>query len=309
MAARHFLSVAELGPATLERLSDDAVAIARGAWDGREPLRGKYVGLYFQSPSTRTRTSFTVGAMKLGAHTVAYGPSDLAPSPGERLEDTGRALAQYLDVLVVRASEPVSQMEALGAQGKMSVVNAMSDTEHPSQAIADLSAIKDVFGRLEGIHILHLGEGNNTAAAQMLAVAQIPGMRMTLVSPRGYGLSAQTLARAHALAKQSGAIVEEHHRMDRLPRGVDVVYTTRWTIGTPKIESDWMTQFRPYAITPALMAEVSRREGGTVFLHDLRAMRGFEVMDAVLDGPQSRASTLAYHKMSAGMAVLSYCAG
>src|SRR5262249_9212687 len=141
--------------------------------------------------------------------------------------------------------------------------------------------------------ILHLGEGNNTAASQLLAVAQIPGMRITLVTPRDYGLRPEVLEKAHRLAKQSGAIVEEHHRRDRLPKEADVVYTTRWTVGAPKLDADWAHKFRPYAITPELMAEVSIPTGGTIFLHDLRAMRGFEVMGEVLDGPQSKAGRLA----------------
>lgn len=307
-AAKHFLTVTELGQQGLERLTDDAVAIAHGDWDGYEPLATKFVGLYFAAPSTRTRTCFTVATLRLGGNPVSYGANDFSVGPGERLEDTGRALSQYLDLLVVRTTESVKELQALAAQRRMSVVNAMTDAEHPSQAIADLSAIKEAFGRLEGVHILHLGEGNNTAAAQMLAVAQIPGMKLTLVTPKDYGIRDDVLERAHALAKKSGAVIEHHHRRDRLPKGVDVVYTTRWTVGQPKLEGDWAAKFRPYAITPELMGEVSIGTGGTIFLHDLRAMRGFEVLGDVLDGPQSRASRLAYHKMAAAMAVLNYCA-
>jgi ornithine carbamoyltransferase len=267
------------------------------------------VGIYFSKTSTRTRTSFSIGALRLGAQTISYGPNDLQINTGETLEDTGRVLSQYLDMLVVRTNEPVADMAALAAQGKMSVVNAMSDAEHPTQAIADLAAIKERFGRLDGVHVLHLGEGNNTASAQMLAIAQIPGMKLTLVTPKGYGLPAAVLDQAHAIAARTGASVEEHHRMSHLPKHVDVVYTARWTtMGMPKLDPDWLTKFRPYAITPALMAAVSKPGGGTIFLHDLPANRGFEVMDEVLDGPQSLAFRLAYHKMTSAMSVLAYCA-
>lgn len=309
MAARHFLTVTDLGQERLVGLVDDAVAIAAGAWAERRPLAGKFVGIYFSRTSTRTRTSFSIGALRLGAQTIAYGPHDLQINTGETLEDTGRVLSQYLDMLVVRTNEPVRDMAALAAQGKMSVVNAMSDAEHPTQAIADLAAIKERFGRLSGVHVLHLGEGNNTASAQMLAVAQIPGMQLTLVTPEGYGLPPAVLEKAQAIAARSGAKVEQHHHADRLPRGVDVVYTARWTtMGMPKADPDWLTRFRPYAITPALMAEVSRSDGGTIFLHDLPANRGDEVANEVLDGPQSLAFRLAYHKMTSAMAVLAYCA-
>jgi ornithine carbamoyltransferase len=211
-------------------------------------------------------------------------------------------------MMVVRTNESVLELKALAAQGSMSIINAMTDHEHPSQAIADLSAMKEAFGRLTGLHVLYVGEGNNTASALMLSVAQIPGMRITLVTPKDYSLREDALERAHALAHKSGAVVEQHHRRDRLPRAVDVVYTTRWNLGVPKIDADWTTKFRPYAITAELMAEVSIPTGGTIFLHDLRAMRGFEVMGDVLDGPQSKAGRLAYHKMASAMAILHYCA-
>jgi ornithine carbamoyltransferase len=310
MARRHLLTVADLGHATLDRLTRDAVAIAGGQWAERRPLAGGFVGLYFKKTSTRTRTSFTVGALRLGAQVVAYGPNDLQILTGETLEDTGRVLSEYLDLLVVRTNEPVAGMAALAAQGRMGVINAMSEDEHPTQAIADLAVIREQVGRLSGVHVLHLGEGNNTASAQILAVAQVPGMRITLVTPEGYGLPPAVLERAHALARESGAAIEQHHRMDRLPRGVDVVYTSRWTtMGVPKSDPGWLDRFRPYAVTSAVMAEVSKPGGGTVFLHDLPAMRGFEVTDEVLDGPGSLALRLAFHKMTSAMAVLSYCAG
>jgi ornithine carbamoyltransferase len=191
----------------------------------------------------------------------------------------------------------------------MSVVNAMSEGEHPTQAIADLTAVKEHFGRLEGLHVLYLGEGNNTAIAQMLAISQIPGMKLTVVTPKGYGVPPAALEQAQASARASGAVVEEHHRIDLLPRGVDVVYTARWnTTGAPKLDPDWVTKFRPYAVTGEVLREVGRADGGTIFLHDLPAMRGFEVTDEVLDGPRSRAFRLAFHKMTSAMSVLAYCA-
>jgi ornithine carbamoyltransferase len=308
MTVRHVLTLAELGEETLLRLVDDAVAIAAGKWSDRRPLAGKVVGIYFRKTSTRTRSSFTVGAMKLGASVIAYGPNDLQIVTGETIQDTARVLANYLDVLVIRTNESREELRQLAAQERMSIVNAMDDAEHPTQALADLATLAEAFGRLSGLHMLFLGEGNNSAAALALAFGQIPGMRLTLVTPAGYGLPAEVLEQARRFAAGSGSTIEQHHDMARLPTGVDAVYTTRWlTMGVAKPDLDWIDKFRPYTVTPAVMTAVSKP--GTIFLHDLPAMRGYEVLDEVLDGPQSVAFRQAYHKMTSAMAVLAWCAG
>lgn len=310
MPARHLLSIADLESETILSLVDNAVAIAEGRWQGRSPLAGRVVGIYFRKTSTRTRTSFTVGAMKLGAHVVSYGPNDLQIVTGETLPDTARVLANYLDALVIRTNESIAEMRALASQDRMAVVNAMSENEHPTQSLADLATLRERFGRLRGIHLLYVGEGNNSASAISLAVARVPGMRLTLVTPEGYGLPAEFIAEVRDTAAAHGSEVEQHHDVHSLPREVDAVYTTRWlTMGVEKKDADWVARFRPYTVTPEMMDAVSRRDGSTVFLHDLPAMRGYEVLDEVLDGPRSIAFRQAYHKMTSAMAVLDWCLG
>jgi ornithine carbamoyltransferase len=228
---------------------------------------------------------------------------------GETIEDTARVLANFLDVLVIRTNQSVAEMRALANQSSMSIVNAMSDNEHPTQAIADLVTLHEEFGRLDGLHVLYLGEGNNTAASLALAVAQTPGMSLTLVTPAGYGLDSNILETARQLAAIHDTRIEHHHRLDRLPANVDAVYTTRWqTMGAPKAELSWKEKFEPFRVTQALMDQVSK-PAGTIFLHDLPAVRGGDVDDEVLDGPQSRAFRQAHHKMTSAMAVLEWCAG
>src|SRR5918996_1680288 len=312
MASQHLLSLADLPAEVLAGLVEDGVAIARGAWDERKPLAGKSVGIYFKKSSTRTRTSFTMAALRLGAWTIAYGPNDLQIVTGETLQDTARVLANYLDALVIRTNEPIGEMRALAVQDRMSIVNAMSDNEHPTQALADLVTLHEAFGRLEDLHVLYIGEGNNTTSALAFAFGLLPRMRLTIVTPEGYGLSREVLDQARGLAERSGSIgsnistIEQHHDMDALPQGVDAVYSTRWlTMGVQRSDPDWLPKFRPYTITPEVMARVSKP--GTVFMHDLPAMRGYEVVDEVLDGPQSIAFRQAYHKMTSAMAVLHWC--
>jgi ornithine carbamoyltransferase len=307
MTVRHVLSVTELGADNLAHLVRQSLLISAG--EVKRSLAGKVVGIYFRGTSTRTRTAFTVGAMHLGASTIAYGPNDLQIVTGETIEDTARVLANFLDVLVIRTNQSLAEMRALANQDKMSIVNAMSDNEHPTQAIADLVTLHEEFGRLDDLHVLYLGEGNNTAASLALAVAQTPGMSLTLVTPEGYGVDEGILETANQLAVIHDAHIEHHHRIDRLPSNVDAVYTTRWqTMGVPKAELNWMEKFEPYRVTQALMDRVSK-PAGTIFLHDLPAVRGGDVDDEVLDGPQSRAFRQARHKMTSAMAVLEWCAG
>jgi ornithine carbamoyltransferase len=307
MTVKHILSITELGAANLAHLVKQSLLMSAGAQKVKRPLEGKVVGIYFRGTSTRTRTAFTVGAAHLGATTISYGPNDLQIVTGETIEDTARVLANFLDALVIRTNQPVAEMKALANQDKMSIVNAMSDSEHPTQAIADLVTLHEEFGRLQGLHVLYLGEGNNTAASLALAVAQTPGMSLTLVTPAGYGLDENILETANKLAVAHDAHVEHHHRIDLLPANVDAVYTSRWqTMGVPKAELDWKTKFEPFRVTQALMDQVSK-PAGTIFLHDLPAVRGGDVDDEVLDGPQSRAFRQARHKMTSAMAVLDWC--
>lgn len=245
--------------------------------------------------------------MRLGANTIGFGPADLQLTTGETLEDTGRVLSGYIDALVVRTNDPQGEMEALAGQDEMPVINAMSAEEHPTQAIADLSTIKEVFGNLEGIHLLYLGEGNNTASALAFALGQTADARLTIVTPEGYGLPEKVMVRAQTIAADHGAIVEQHHDMEKLPANVDVVYTTRWhTMGVPKADPEWREKFLPYGVTAQVMARVSK-PSSTIFMHDLPAVRGEDVCDEVLDGPQSRAWRQARYKMFSAMAILEWC--
>jgi ornithine carbamoyltransferase len=307
MTIRHVLSISELGAENLAHLIDRGLALVVGDGGRSQPLSGRVVGIYFRGPSTRTRTSFTVAAFKLGADVIAYGPRDLQLSTGETLRDTARVLSSYLDALVIRTNEPVAEMRALAEPGEMSIINAMSDNEHPTQAVADMVTMKEEFGRLEDLHVLYVGEGNNTAASLALAVAQTPGMRLTLATPEGYGLAEDILTKARDFSARYGGAVEERHGMSDLPRGVDVVYTTRWqTMGETKPDPNWRASFEPYTVTSELMARVSK-PARTIFLHDLPAVRGADVTDEVLDGPQSRAFRQARHKLTGAMAVLEWC--
>ncbi|PYP88326.1 MAG: ornithine carbamoyltransferase [Blastocatellia bacterium AA13] len=305
--ARHILSISDLGPETLARLVNRALEISSAPLDRWQSLKGRLVGIYFRGSSTRTRTAFTCGAIRLGGTPIAYGPNDLQLATGESSRDTARTLAEFLDVLVIRTNESIEEMREMTIQNRMSIVNAMSDNEHPTQAVTDLVTLMEEFGRLQDIHVLYVGEGNNTASALALAASMTPGMCLTLVTPEGYGLPLAFMEDATRLGREHGSLIEQHHRIDKLPRNVDAVYATRWqTMGAPKADPTWRSAFEPFRITQAMMAEVSR-PSGTIFLHDLPAVRGGDVDDEVLEGAQNRAFRQARHKLTGAMAILEWC--
>jgi ornithine carbamoyltransferase len=303
----HFLSILDLHEETITQLVDKGMELIKNDYKGYKPLADCQVGIFFKRSSTRTRSAFSVGALRLGASIVTYGPNDLQITTGETLGDTARVLSSYLAALVVRTNGPMQEMREMAQQTDMPIINAMSDGEHPTQVIGDLITIREHFGRLDGVHVLYLGEGNNTAASLACAVGLSTGMKLTLLTPEGYGLGDELLAKAQQLAGQRGSEVEQIHDLAAMPTGVDAVYTTRWeTMGVQHPDPNWRDHFRPYKVTRELMARASKPQG-TVFMHDLPAIRGVDVDDEVLDGPQSIAFRQATHKMTSAMAILDYC--
>jgi len=173
--------------------------------------------------------------------------------------------------------------------------------------LTDLATMQEYFGHLDDLHILYLGEGNSTAAALALAISRIPTMKLTLLTPAGYGLPEEIYSQARAFADQHGASLEEYHTLDALPGSADVIYTARWqTTGSSKADPNWLQHFCPFSVTPALMKRVAKSTG-TIFMHDLPAVRHEEVAPEVLDGPQSIAFHQARNKLFGAMATLEWC--
>lgn len=308
--ARHLISLGDLPGSDLNDVVERGAALARRAQQGAgaegAPLSGAVVGVYFSKTSTRTRTAFSAGALRLGAGIVAFGPGDLQLNTGETSEDTGRVLSGMLDALVARTAGDPAEMRGWAAQDRMAVINAMSADEHPTQCLADLTTLMLRFGTIEGLRVLYVGEGNNSAAALALGLSRYRDVTLDLRTPPGYGLKPHISGRVLAQAAASGATVRERHDLARLPEGLDVVYTTRWqTTGTSKPDPGWRAVFEPFQVDERLMAQASK----AVFMHDLPAHRGEEVTAGVLEGPASIAFHQARNKMYSAMAVLEWCHG
>lgn len=304
MKSRSLMSLADLDADALADIVD------RGVRHAKEPapertLAGRAVGIYFRRPSTRTRTSFWRAATLLGADVIAFGPEDLQLVTGESLADTARVLSGYLDLLVCRTNDELEELRVVASAGSLGVVNALTEGEHPTQAISDLITLREHFGDLTDRHLLYVGEGNSTAASLAHATALTPGLRLTLLSPAGYGLPAPVLDQVDQL-NGTGRVSQVHSRAAVEGR-VDAMYTSRWlTMGVAKADPDWQEHFQPYRLTVELVD--SLRQDHVVILHDLPAIRGQDIVDEVLDGPACLAWRQSLHKMTGALAVLEWCA-
>ncbi|MFI6130704.1 ornithine carbamoyltransferase [Micromonospora sp. NPDC051141] len=299
------ISLRDLTAAQLTDLVDAAVRVADDPAAVPPSLTGAVVATLFERTSTRTRTAFSVAALRLGAQVLPYGPESLQTNTGESAEDTARILGLMLDGVVIRSTRSVVELARMRDAGNLPLINAMAREEHPTQAVCDLATLRRHLGPLDGVRVVYVGEGNNTASALAYALARIPGAELTLYTPPGYGLDAATLAAA-AEDAVAGARVRQTHERDDLPDAADCVYTTRWqTTGTVKEDPLWRQTFRPFHIDEAFLS----RWPQAVFLHDLPAHRGEEVAAAVLESPRSLVWQQARMKLDSATAVLQTCWG
>lgn len=298
---RGLFTLSTLSRDDLKGLAARSCALFRDQQAHDQPLRGKVIGILFTKTSTRTRTAFNVGTVRMGGFPIMYGPGDLQTNTGESLQDTGRVFGCMLDALVARTVGPVDELREISRHGGLPVINAMTAEEHPTQGVCDLATMLLEFGSLDRLSVLYIGEGNNTAAALAHGLSHMPQCTVTFATPPGYGLSSEVLGDAGKRAREAGGSLSQVHDMDNLPDEVDVVYTTRWqTTGTVKASLDWRERFRPFYVDEALL----RRWPAAKFMHDLPAHRGEEVSGAALEGPSSIAWIQARMKLASAMAVL-----
>lgn len=301
---KHVISLVDLSEHETLEIIDRGIEYANGTVELGHQLKGKIVGIYFTKTSTRTRTSFSTAALRLGAQIISYGPNDLQINTGENMSDTLQVLSQMLDGLVVRTSGSPDLLRTFANQKRMSIVNAMTEDEHPTQALADLTTMKRYFGEISGLEIIYLGEGNNTAVALALALAKFSNIKISFFTPPNYQIDPQILQYAQQQAAGKNTIINEYHDLKFLPGNADVIYTTRWqTTGTVKLDVNWRDVFEPFAITQELMSKYPN----AIFMHDLPAHRGEEVEGEVIDGDRSIVFEQAENKSHSAKAVLEWC--
>lgn len=303
-ATKNVISLKDLSPEEMLEIVDRGVEYSNETVELGEQLKGKVIGIYFTKTSTRTRTSFSSAALRLGAQIITYGPNDLQLNTGESIGDTAEVFSRMLDGLVVRTAGDPEMLRGFANAGNISIVNAMTADEHPTQALADLTTIKQHFGRLSDLNIVYLGEGNNTATAAALAIAKLPNMKISFFTPPNYNIAPSFLKYAQQEGAERNTIIEEFHDINYLPEQADIIYTTRWqTTGTIKSDANWRTVFEPFAVTQELMNKFP----DAIFMHDLPAHRGDEVEAAVIDGARSIVFDQAENKAHSAKAVLEWC--
>lgn len=301
---KHLISLKDISDREILEIINRSTEYAKELVELGEQLKGKVIGIYFTKTSTRTRTSFSSAALRLGANIISYGPNDLQINTGETIDDTLRVLSQMLDGLVVRTSTKSIMLRNFENYGNMSIVNAMTLDEHPTQAIADLTTIKLHFGKIDGISLTYTGEGNNTAIGLALAFSKFSNVSIHFFTPTNYGLNKELLSYAQKEAEKRNSRIYEFHDPSLLPANTDIVYTTRWqTTGTVKKDSKWRKEFEPFKVTEKLLDKYPK----AVFMHDLPAHRGEEVEASVIDGRRSIVFEQAKNKYNSAMAILEWC--
>jgi len=302
LKGRDILSVSDLDSSEIQAIlksTKKLKPVAPGGTPARI-LAGKVVGLLFEHPSTRTRVSFESAATRLGANVIYMRPDELQLKRGEPVEDTARVLSGYLDALVYRASDHDTLVE-LAEHASMPVINALSNLEHPTQAISDLATIEDAKGSLQGLKLAWIGDGNNVCNSLMLACATI-GINMSVATPANYQPIPDIARKANELAQNSNARVSYTNDPYEAVEDADVLYTDVWvSMGQDAEQAQRLMDFQGFQINEDL---VSQAKPDAVVMHCLPAHRGQEITDDVLEGPKSIAWKQADYKFHGAKGIL-----
>ncbi len=301
---RSFLSVADASKPEIEKVLARAktikATIRRGGSLSR--LEGKIVGLLFEKPSTRTRTSFEVAARRLGGESIYLSANELQLSRGEPIKDTARILGGYLDGLVARvyAHDTVAQ---LAKHSGVPVINALSDLEHPTQIISDLFTIQEAKKKLTSVKVAYIGDGNNVCNSLLLGAA-IEGMRISVACPDGYEPNSTILKQAEDRSRSNGVTIHIVRRPSEAADEADVLYTDVWvSMGDEASKEKRMKDFSGYQINSDLL-RIAKKDASV--MHCLPAHRGLEITDDVIEGNQSIVWEQGENKLYAAAAILEW---
>ncbi|KIP21727.1 Ornithine carbamoyltransferase [Anoxybacillus ayderensis] len=302
LKGKDFLTLADYSKEEIEYLLHLALELKEKQQNGERytPLSGKTLAMIFEKPSTRTRVSFEVGMVQLGGHALHLSSRDLQIGRGETIADTARVLSEYVDAIMIRTFEH-EKVEELAHYATIPVINGLTDDDHPCQALADLLTIYEVKGKLQGLKLAYIGDGNNMAHALMLAAAKV-GMHCAVASPKGYEPKEAVVNEAKSSANESGATIVVTNDPYEAIADADVVYTDVWaSMGQEAEANERMHVFAPFQVNETL---VQQAKSDFMFLHCLPAHRGEEVTEGVIDGVRSYIFQQAGNRLHAQKALL-----
>lgn len=282
---KHFLKLSDWSSKELWHLIQLAVHL-KMEWKagGNKPvLKDRILAMVFQKPSLRTRVSFEVAMKHLGGDAIMLGPDEIGLGKRESIADVARVLSGYTQGIMARVFDH-AHVEQLAQWASVPVINGLSDSHHPCQALGDLLTIYEHFGRLEGLKLAFVGDGNNVAASLLEAAAHF-GMRFAIASPNGYMLPEEVYEQARPLAEASGAAFEMFNDPRAAAKDADILYTDTWvSMGQEAEGATRAAAFAGYQINDVLLQQARKN---AIVMHCLPAHRGQEITDAVADGKHS----------------------
>ncbi|CAN2177735.1 ArgF Ornithine carbamoyltransferase [Candidatus Nanopelagicaceae bacterium] len=300
---KDLLRTEHLSRADVDLLLDTAADFAKSPLRSNTALSNKTVAIYMTKPSTRTRLASETAVAHLGGTPIFIRGDDLQLGRGETIADTAKIISGFCDALIIRTFKQ-SDVDELGAESSIPVINGLTDDDHPTQLLADWVTIRENFGSdIKGRKFVYLGDGNNMTHAWLIMGA-IMGAHVVAATPDGkWAPDAAVVAKAKAIAAKSGATIEVTTDAEAAAKGASVLYTDVWmSMGDPEAErTEKMKALAPYAVTENLM---SLTEKDSIFMHCLPAHRGEEVEASVIDGPKSVIWREAYHRRTTIQALL-----
>ena len=300
---KDLLRTADLSRADVDLLLNTAAEFAKNPLRSQDCLTNKTVAIYMTKPSTRTRLSSETAVAHLGGTPIFIRGDELQLGRGETIADTARIISGYCDALIIRTFAQ-SDVNELGANASIPVINALTDDDHPTQLLADWLTIRETFGSdIKDRKFVYLGDGNNMSHA-WLTMGAIMGAHVVAATPDGkWAPSPDVVAQAKKIAEKTGAKIEVTNDPESAAKDASVLYTDVWmSMGDPEAErAEKMKVLAPFAVTDNLMALT---EKDSIFMHCLPAHRGEEVAASVIDGPKSVIWREAYHRRTTIQALL-----
>ncbi|HSQ17387.1 MAG TPA: ornithine carbamoyltransferase [Anaerolineales bacterium] len=304
---KDFIAISDYPAAEIQDLLDLAVRLKQEHFAGGNPplLKGKVLAMIFQKPSLRTRVSFDMAMRHMGGDALYLSPAEIGLGKRESIADIARVLSGYVEALMARVFEHEHVVE-LAKWSSIPVINGLSDYNHPCQGMADALTIQEKFGRLKGLNITFVGDGNNVAVS-LLHVCALLGANFTLASPEGYDLQPAALEVGKKLAAKSGSQIHLLRDPHDAVKQAHVIYTDTWTSMGQEEETKIREQvFPPYQVNAKLVAEADR---DVIVMHCLPAHRNHELTDDVADGSHSALFPQAHNRLHAQKAILARLLG